>query len=295
MILPIFLTNQFLSIKITGTDKDSTVEIINLKPVEDGFSPHISTGRIRELLKKLMDDNDLTEFNPVILSISEENSDIEPQYSFPDAISEVKFPVIVPEYYYSRAIDLIDPGAANIFLNCSKYGIEIPLKVKIQLDSTAISLYLKENIGKFISQNQIVVSAANVDSKSRGEYIEAIVKALSDNIQIAGVWNVYIDFGYTLFPNLIEAYEEKSAIDEFFDNFLNEVHGKLIIAPGVTELQVGEDENYETIELSPDKLNKFKVKEDDKVTFKWKSDKSKFDGEVYGSKTGIRIDVRERA
>ncbi len=292
MILPIFITSQFLSVKTT--EKGTKHKLVNLFPVTDHFLPVISISRIRELLKGLLNEDVLTDIKPIILSIAPDNFDIEPEYDFQNVLSTIPFPVIVPEYYYPAAIDALTPGAANRFLNSRKYGIEIPEDIKIQIDSAAIQLYIKENIGKFISQNQIVISTSDVDSKFRDDYIEAVIKIFSDNIQIAGVWKIFIDFDYSLFPNLIEILENEVPVGEFFEDFAHDVHGKLIIAPGVKEIQIGENDNFEKLDLTDQNLNKFKIKEDDKITFKWKSAKSKFDGEIYGSKTGIRIDVRER-
>ncbi len=299
MILPIFLTSQYVSVNLddsTHTGKKGIAQhnLINLRPALDPFTPLISTARMRELLKNIVSDEQLNDFRPVVLSIADENFDIELGYDFQNILDSVPFAIIVPEYYYSKAVDMIAPSSANLFLNCRKYGLPIPEDIKIEIDAVTISLYAKDNVGKFISQNQIIISTTDVDAKFKPEYTEAMVKALSDNIQIAGVWKVIIDSQYRLFPALIESLEDNVSIDQFFDAFDDDADGKLIIAPGVTELQLGENDSFETIPLVNTQLNKFKIKDDDKITFKWKSDKSKFEGEIYGSKTGIRIDVRDR-
>lgn len=292
MILPIFLTNQFLSAKSTG--KDTKEILYKLFPIEDVFSPFISNKRIREILKESLDEKELKDFKPVILSISDNNYDVEPEYDFVDILEHIPFSVIVPEYYYPQAINFLSQAEANIFLNCKKYGLEIPEDIRVKVDSIAVAIYTKDNVGKFISQNQIVISTTNIDSKAKPKYIESVIKALSDNIQIAGVWSIFVDFNYQLFPNMLEALESEAPIDEFLNGYIKRSDGKLIIAPGVKEAQVGEGEEIETVELTDTKLNQFKISEEEKTTFKWKSDKSKFEGEVYGSQTGIKIDVRER-
>lgn len=299
MILPIFLTSQYVSVNLddsTHPGKKGIAQhnLINLRPALDPLVPIISTSRIRELLKNIVSDEQLQDFRPVVLSIADQNFDIELGYDFQNILDSVSFAIIVPEYYYPKALDMIAPSSANIFLNCRKYGLPIPEEVKIEIDVATISLYTKDNVGKFISQNQIIISTADVDAKFKPEYTEAMVKSLSDNIQIAGVWKIIIDTQYRLFPTLIGALEDHSSIEQFFEAFDDDADGKLIIAPGVTELQLGENDSFETIPLVNTQLNKFKIKDDDKITFKWKSDKSKFEGEIYGSKTGIRIDVRDR-
>jgi hypothetical protein len=296
MILPIFLTTQYVSTKID--EKSTTLakqSLINLRPHFDSLSPIVSTSRLRELLKGLLTEAQLTDFKPVVLSIIDNNFDIELGYDFKNILDSVPFAVIVPEYYYPKAVDMLMPSDANIFLNCAMYGLKVPEDTKIQLDSIAVGLYVKENVGKFISQNQIVISTADVETDFKSEYTEAMIKALADNIQVAGVWKVVIDSRYTLFPNLIDALENHTEIGDFFEAFDDDADGKLIIAPGVKELELGENDSFENLPLTDQQLNKFKIKEEDKITFKWKSDKSKFEGEIYGSKTGIRIDTRARS
>ena len=71
------------------------------------------------------------------------------------------------------------------------------------------------------------------------------------------------------------------------------------MASGVSEIEItiydnGDKKETEKRTMTPNSINEIEITRKQKVHLKWKSKKSKFDAELFGSDLGILIDTRER-
>lgn len=215
---------------------------------------------------------------------------------FIDALKKFHIPGLLLDHYRPEALlKELTPNEVNIYENHKSYHLELPETIKIKVDSLTISEQVKSLLDKYIGSQEMVISTYGVDTKDQSKYLRNIIEEFARAVPVAGIWKINFDNEMMVLPVISAADNLEVDLTEYFQSNPLQSDGKVIVAPEVQQVELSRDSGKsEIIDLVSGDINHLDIKSDEKVILKWKSSKSKFEGEIYGSKSGIFIDTNPR-
>jgi len=299
-ILSIFLTDKYISALLIKADPFSVVQsYIEKIPYEfDEFNAKLTNKKLSKIIENFKIPDEYKNAQRIISASSDFIPlDINIDYILEKLLDLIPYPIIVLDHFSNKSFLQLKEDEVNKYLNSKKYDIEVSYLTRVFLDSAYMKEYAKNHTSEFIDQNEIIITTMPIVGSKNKEYLDELIKTFADEIKIAGIWKFALDTTLSFVPLISAIVHLELNLKEFFDSQPINSDGKLIVAPGVEEIQIL-DENKkptgESYKLETESINKFELPEDKSVIIKWNASGSKFEGKISGSDIGLIIDSRKR-
>lgn len=301
MLLPVFITDYWFSALLISEEK-FTVEktVFHRFPYNASeFTRKLSPDRLNKILVVVLGKKAADARQILISSLKPDECLFPINYEYKNLAKYFPFPVSLLDFYAdSQYEEVLDDNEVNQYLNSRHYGFEISSEIVEKLVLNKFKSYVNTNPGDFLDIHTIGLLTPGM-LKEKKSVIKKLSNVLADEIRINGYWRISLDDNASLVP-LVAALAEQS-IDpaEYFEKNQMPFDIRLIVASGVDNIEISRYEGKDKLAPESKKLkeNSITVLEfgpDEKIHLSWNTKKSKFDGSMHGSPSGILIDNRER-
>jgi len=296
MLLPIFITPHYISALLV---EEETIEVKQSAfykfPYNLNKFDSLTPKKLDELIGGLLKGFSPEHRKIIVTAKGSAGLAVESNYEYKALRNFFPFPVILIDQYENDFESSLDSSELNKYLNSKHYAQNVSPEIRLKLTLQQIEARLNSNIGDFLDIHTVALLTPGVEGLEKSSYLKSIVQKFADTITINGYWNFSLDDQVGMIPLSAALAEQSIDPKEYFGEQDLPSNIKLIVTSGVESLELTrEDAETETIDLVQEELNKLEIKPDEKVKLKWKTRKTKFDGELYGSEMGIFIDTRDR-
>ncbi len=306
MYLSAFITNQWLSAVLIN---DNPIEIVDSTFVKFPYKVRVADRVIlQEDINKILEAEfkeyikTINDVNPIFILNTTYPTDITSHKLVTDILPQIPLTIVDINQFDETLTDFVSDKYLNAFKNYTEYRFTLPKDIKLQVDLTYLTYYIKNNLDKLLGiQNIVITSPLKFSEIAIMDYIVNIVRQFANTIKIAGTFNFNIDYAYNLIPIVTALLELDVDIKQFFKDNPLAPDAKLIVAPGVEKYEVFSStlhaldgkEKTETVNLRTNALNIIQLKENEEIKISYKSKASKFSGKITGSRTDVYFDNRE--
>ena len=295
MILPVYLTDFYASALLLEDNSQDVIETTFIKfPYKKSAFEELTKNRLLNLLKKNLKNYPPDDFTLVIISDKEIHNDIKTDIPLGQIKANFPFAEIILDEYTSDPHRSLNDDEMNVYQNFLVYGLDMPEAIKDKVITQSLTAQVQENTRMLIGADEVVFLTHSVDHAHLKKYVEETVNSYADSIRIAGMWKFMFDTTMAMIPLVGGLMAQQADIKAFFEANPLAADAKLIIAPGIENIsfQRETDETAENVAFKSG-INSLKLGEEEKAKILWEGKKSKFSGEIYGSKLGVFIDTRE--
>lgn len=299
MLLSVYLNDYFLSYILLDPVEIKVLKhgIINVPYKADYNDSFLTQKKFIDLLKKDLKDDFSDNIEIIKIADIPEINDILIDLNTTQVQKLLPFNSLIVNHLNNNSVEYLDPQNIDDYYNHRIYHASIDIKIRMLMDSSYISWFVSSNKGNFIKNEKFCIITIPFETDNdRNQYVDKITETFTKNVGIAGMWSINLDDSFVLIPLTAGLFKLGRDISLFYKEHPLDDDIKLIKAPGISEYQIGKiidtgEEKLKTESLKLESLNKIELNSKQKAHFKWKGDKSKFDGIVNGAMQGIVLDT----
>ena len=293
MILPVLVTEHYISsLLVDDADPSGDIKIkgnafFQIPFQEDPLKPKVDFSRIERLVKE---------------KLGKESEELEPMFitePVDQLVENIPLPVIFLDHFNFSNHTNWEESDINTYHNNLNYAQPIPKDLKGPIDADIVKTYVKKHVGSLIGMHHVLLVTPGTCGIDHKTYVKKLIGDFANSVNIAGIWDFTLDDQIGLIPFSVILKSKGLDLGEYFKEHPLKSDAKLVIAPGVEDVlysreEKNKDADFKTEKLKKDSITTISIKADEKVNIKWKNQKSKYDGQMYGSELGIIIANNER-
>jgi len=288
--LPVYVRNfGFTAHLINSETFESLNSIYYRNPYTANFSESFLTQKkVLEILKSNLKDKLSSDTEIIYITDEDFVNDIKSTYIVSDVLSKIGLPAVILDYSKFNNISKLTKDEINTYFNQVKYSEDLDFDIRLKIEKDILITFIYDSYKNIQNSKEILICTNQIDKGQKTQYITELVNVLSENIYETGLIKVNFEDNFELICKASVLIAQNVKVSDYFKKNLITSVAKLILGHDLDEVEVTKDaEDLKILKVNAEKLTLLKLGEDEKAHIKWKSQKSKFDAQIYGAKMGV--------